>query len=41
MALRGLRYVPTIRRDLRELLVAFTRTRAFSHRKPSVDEVLQ
>ena len=27
--------------DLRELLVAFTRTRAFSHRQPSADEVLQ
>jgi hypothetical protein len=27
--------------DLRELLVAFTRTRAFSHRQPSPDEVLQ
>ncbi len=26
--------------DMRELLVAFTRTRAFSHRKPSLDEVL-
>jgi hypothetical protein len=27
--------------DLRELLVAFVRTRTFSHRVPSVDEVLQ
>ena len=27
--------------DLRELLVAFTRTRTFSHRMPSPDEVLQ
>jgi hypothetical protein len=27
--------------DIREMLVAFTRTRAFSHRTPSADEVLQ
>jgi hypothetical protein len=27
--------------DMRQLLVAFTRTRAFSHRMPSPDEVLQ
>ena len=27
--------------DMREMLVAFTRTRAFSHRTPSPDEVLQ
>ncbi len=27
--------------DMREMLVAFTRTRAFSHRQPSANEVLQ